>query len=414
MKITTARRISQVFFLVLFVWFCIAATFGERFWQLRGWPVNWFLQLDPLVALGNLITTRTLYAGLAWAVATVALTLILGRFFCGWVCPFGSIHHFVGYLGAHNRRAGAMIALNRYRSAQKIKYYILTVFLFAAAAQVLHLDGIAAASLQSGLLDPIPLVYRSVNLVLLPLSDSAAHLISTGQRHYGGAWLIGMIFFAAVLLNLYIPRFYCRFVCPLGALYGIIGKFALWRIGRKQAECSGCRLCDSHCEGACSPGERIRLPECVLCMNCLHTCRDDLVGYNTFRSAAGEISSPDLSRRGFVVASVCGVAAIPLLRIDGQLDRNWNPAIVRPPGSSRRTPVSGPLHQVRPVRPRVPHQRHPAGRVGKRDRGPVDPGVELSRRVERVPDELHGLRAYLPDRRHSPHQPGRKARARPL
>ncbi|MFZ2448654.1 MAG: 4Fe-4S binding protein [Syntrophobacteraceae bacterium] len=388
MRITTVRRISQIFFFALFLWFCIAATFGEAYWQLRGWPVNWFLQLDPLVALGNLLTTRSLYSGLAWAVATIALTLVLGRFFCGWVCPFGSIHHFVGYLGSHSMRASARMAANRYRRAQRIKYYILFALLFAAAggltahladAAGLHpalpvlvfallalaaahfaksesrlkplvtvfltlagvaavglfarLDGIVAASLQTGLLDPIPLVYRSVNLVLLPLSDSTVHFASAGQRHYDATWLIGSIFFAAVLLNLFIPRFYCRFVCPLGALYGILGRFALWRIGRKSASCSGCLQCDSRCEGACDPAEHVRIPECVLCMNCLHTCQDDVIGYNTHRSASGEITGPDLSRRGFVIASLSGIAAVPLLRIDGRLDRNWDPRVVRPPGS---------------------------------------------------------------------------------
>jgi hypothetical protein len=50
MKIVQARRTSQAFFFLLLVWFCIVSTVGEKFWQLRGWPVNWFLQLDPLVA----------------------------------------------------------------------------------------------------------------------------------------------------------------------------------------------------------------------------------------------------------------------------------------------------------------------------------------------------------------------------
>jgi len=388
MKITLIRRISQIFFFALFIWFCIAATFGQSFWQLRGWPVNWFLQLDPLVALGNVLTTRSLYSGLIWAVATVALTLILGRFFCGWVCPFGSLHHFIGYLGSLGRRAPDRIALNRYRPAQRIKYYILMVLLFASAAGFAshlmesaglnpalpflillvlscltlifrksvsgmksavtalyvmtavstagffaRLDGIVAASLQTGLLDPIPLVYRSVNLVLLPLSDSAIQFTSAGQRHYEGTWLIAFVFTAALLLNLVIPRFYCRILCPLGALQGILGKYALWRIGRKHGKCSGCHLCDSQCEGACQPSAQIRIPECVLCMNCIHTCRDDLVGYNTFRSISGETASPDLSRRGFVIASVSGIAAVPLLRIDGKLDRNYDPAVIRPPGS---------------------------------------------------------------------------------
>ncbi len=388
MKITIVRRISQFFFFALFVWFCIAATFGQAMWQLRGWPINWFLQLDPLVALSNLITTRSLYSGLAWALATIALTIVLGRFFCGWVCPFGSIHHFVGYLGSRGRKPSERIAVNHYKSTQKIKYYILFALLFAAAGGLIayfcdltglnpalpvvfflvlaaaasistksfpgarkisaamialagvsavglfaRLDGIVAASVQTGLLDPIPLVYRSVNLVLLPLSDSAFHFTSTAQRHYGATWLTGSIFAAAVLLNLLIPRFYCRIICPLGALYGILGRYAIWRVGRKTEKCSGCRLCDSRCEGACEPGERIRVPECVLCMNCLHTCKDDLVGYNTFRSISGEATDPDLSRRGFLVASLSGIAAVPFMRIDGKLDRNWENTLIRPPGS---------------------------------------------------------------------------------
>jgi ferredoxin len=68
-------------------------------------------------------------------------------------------------------------------------------------------------------------------------------------------------------------------------------------------------------------------------MNCLYTCNDELIGYNTFRSASGEIVSPDLSRRGFVAAAVCGIAAIPMLRIDGRLGQNFDPALIRPPGS---------------------------------------------------------------------------------
>ena len=91
MKIVNARRIAQIFFFALFIWFCVVATVGDRWWQLRGWPINWLLQLDPLVALGTLLTTKTLYAGLIWALVTVALTVMLGRFFCGWVCPWGVV-----------------------------------------------------------------------------------------------------------------------------------------------------------------------------------------------------------------------------------------------------------------------------------------------------------------------------------
>ena len=110
MIIITTRRICQVFFLILFVWFCLAATLGERWFQLRGWPVNWIIQLDPLVGLGTLLTTRTLYAGLVWGLATVVLTILLGRFFCGWLCPFGTIHQFVGFLARRKRAIKANMA----------------------------------------------------------------------------------------------------------------------------------------------------------------------------------------------------------------------------------------------------------------------------------------------------------------
>jgi polyferredoxin len=329
MRITAVRRITQIFFFALFIWFCIVSTFGQSFWQLRGWPVNWFLELDPLVALGTILTTRTLYSGLLWAMATVALTVVLGRFFCGWLCPFGAMHHLIGYLGSRVRSVKEKITANRYKGQQNIKYYVLlvllspaagafvlniadsstldplsiacvlgilavaalvsqkvapagrlpvTVFigltgLWVAAGYFLKLDGAFSASLLTGLLDPIPLVYRSVNFLLLPLADSSLHLTSAAQRHYEGPWLTGLLFLGALVLNLAIPRFYCRFVCPLGALYGVLGRYALWRVGKKTGECSRCGLCDSGCEGACDPAGRVRIPECVLCMNCLYTCK---------------------------------------------------------------------------------------------------------------------------------------------
>ena len=104
MRIVTARRVSQVFFFLLFLWFCVVATLGVEWWQLRGWPVNWLLQLDPLVAVATALSTKSLYKGLLWALVTVILTIVLGRFFCGWVCPFGTLHHLIGYLARRGKR----------------------------------------------------------------------------------------------------------------------------------------------------------------------------------------------------------------------------------------------------------------------------------------------------------------------
>jgi ferredoxin len=387
MKIVTVRRIAQIFFFALFAWFCVATTIGDHWWQLRGWPVNWLLQLDPLVALGTLLTTKTIYAGLLWALATVVLTILLGRFFCGWVCPFGALHQFIGWLGRRRKKHTERVAMNQYRNGQVIKYYILIAMLAAACggllAEVLRWprenpaagmvvlaasliimlwfatrkvvsgwkqtaewfaglifigtalgflvrpEAIVASSLQTGLLDPIPLIHRSMNLVILTAFDGLA----TASRFYIAAWSIAAVFFAALLLNLWIPRFYCRFVCPLGALFGVLTRWTPWRIGKRHGECLGCELCENNCEGACDPFGKIHSHECLLCMNCLRACRQAQITYGPNRSAAGEVPSPGLTRRGFLTAAVSGLAAVPAVRLAGLMNQNWKPGVVRPPGA---------------------------------------------------------------------------------
>ena len=326
MKIVTVRRTSQAFFFSLFAWFCIVATVGEKFWQLRAWPINWFLQLDPLVAIGTILTTHKLYWPLLWALTTVILTIIFGRFFCGWVCPFGSLHHFVGYLAHRKTKLAKRIQLNKYRKDQCIKYIILIVLLSMAAFPSI------SATLQTGLLDPIPLITRSFQS-LLTIADKGVNIVSTAPRFYEAGWLILLIFFTALLLNLVIPRFYCRFICPLGAFFGILSRFAVWRIGKNQAECSNCKLCDRSCEGGCEPSGNIRISECVLCFNCRQDCKDELISYQTTPSLAGEITNPDISRRGFVLSLAGGVVAVPAVRLGNKLGDNWYHKVIRPPGA---------------------------------------------------------------------------------
>ena len=394
MRIVTARRISQIFFFLLFLWFCVVSTLGEGWWQLRGWPVGWLIQLDPLVGLGTLLATGTLYAGLLWGVLTVVVTILLGRFFCGWICPFGALHQAVGWAANRGRPASAMIVANRYRRGQGVKYVILVFLLGAAAGDLLGwllslsvespwlfaaivavmllmgtvvhylktisglrwVTGVAvaavgwlllgfftdgsrllAASLQTGLLDPIPLFYRSVNLTLLPLVDGRLISLSAASRNYPGAVAAGALFWSAVFLNLAIPRFYCRFVCPLGAMFGVLGKNALWRVGQRAEGCTACGACDRHCEGGCQPAEVIRSAECVLCMNCMDDCRHGVMGYRPYPSEAGEVAAPDISKRVFVAALASGVAAVPLARLTGMTGEDWNPAVIRPPGALPET-----------------------------------------------------------------------------
>lgn len=94
-----------------------------------------------------------------------------------------------------------------------------------------------------------------------------------------------------------------------------------------------CHLCETNCEGACEPSDRIRSSECVLCMNCRDDCFSNLMVYQMQPSVSGEILSPDLSRREFVVSLLSGAGVVATTRLSGSVGPNWNPALIRPPGA---------------------------------------------------------------------------------
>ncbi|MDJ0668284.1 MAG: 4Fe-4S binding protein, partial [Desulfobacterales bacterium] len=107
MKLVIVRRICQAFFLLLLIWSCLVTTVGERWFELRGWPVGWLLELDPLVGLATVLTTGSLYKGLLWGALTLAATALVGRFFCGWLCPLGTLQQMVGAWADKRRRSRA-------------------------------------------------------------------------------------------------------------------------------------------------------------------------------------------------------------------------------------------------------------------------------------------------------------------
>jgi len=319
MRIIVVRRISQLFFLLLFVWFGVAATVGTSWWQLRGWPVNWLLELAPLTVVSSFLTTGTIYGNLWWGLVVLSLTAFLGRFFCGFVCPLGAIQQGVGWLARRGQPATAKVAANEFSALQSWKYYLLAFFLALALM----------GSMQTGLLDPLPLAYRSLNLAVLPLVDGPIN----GWRAYASVWLLGSIFLLILALNLIRPRFFCRFLCPLGALLGLAASVSPWRLGKKDAgRCGDCRRCEEFCEGACQPSAELIQGECLLCLNCLDRCPHGRITFANRPSAAGERPLPDLSRRGALLAGT-GLILAPLWRRGGLAGENRDPLLLRPPGA---------------------------------------------------------------------------------
>ena len=129
-RLPLLRRISQIFFLLLFLALLVFTSLHSMFGttsdiHLRG-PVRLFFEWDPLVAVANALATHALYRGLLWSLVILLPTLFLGRFFCGWICPMGTLQHFVANMPSEAKRGKQRIDSNRYKRWQTVKYVVLT------------------------------------------------------------------------------------------------------------------------------------------------------------------------------------------------------------------------------------------------------------------------------------------------
>jgi polyferredoxin len=361
------RRAYEVLFLGLFLFFLFITDLR----YLKGWPVSLFLEATPLVAVATALTTHTIYRNLVWGLVIIAITMMLGRVWCNWMCPFGILHHFFGWIG-NRRNTKQMIEVNRYRKIYAIKYYILAAMIAMAGLWIIPTaidapgqiwsayqgseleqtgfsrvvaaveTGVARAaeehkrtnsSLQIGLLDPIALMVRSMTTSVLPSVHKATESVYTEPREYWQAWIVGLVFIGLLVANWWIPRFFCRVLCPLGALLGIFSKFALWRIDRDPVRCTDCDLCLKSCEGASDPQGDLRKSECFVCLNCIDDCPHDALSFRFLPRKASEVSLPAVGRRELLLSGLFGLLFFPMTRLSGGVRKNFQRGVIRPPGS---------------------------------------------------------------------------------
>jgi polyferredoxin len=355
MRITTARVASQAFFFGLFV-FLLWVTWFSR---LGGYPVSLFLELDPLVGFATALSTHTVYRWLWRGMLVLIPTLLFGRAFCNWMCPYGTLHQFMSWL-FNIRKNKDSIAKNQYRKVYQLKYYILGILLVLAAF----------GSLQIGLLDPICLLVRTFTVTIEPAADLLAYDLNLDflaaspgvpdQRIFDGAWFVGLMIIGLVGMNLVIPRFFCRVLCPLGAFLGVLSRFALFRIDRDLTKCTDCNLCMRRCEGASDPQAALRKSECFVCFNCIDDCPEDALSFKltplpvkdrivgSIKKGTAtlfgrkvisqipetEIKHPGVPKRRWVFALGAGILAYPFLRLSKAVNkRGFHEKAIRPPGS---------------------------------------------------------------------------------
>ncbi|MDR1727121.1 MAG: 4Fe-4S dicluster domain-containing protein [Acidobacteriota bacterium] len=355
------RRASQIVFLILFLVLFFKTEYrGESGAEMLGMdaPVSVFLEMDPLVAFATALSTHTLYGKVVFALFLVVGVILLGRFFCGWICPLGAINQIFSRFKPE-RKGMKRIDSNRFKPWMHAKYYVL----FVMTALALF------TSLQTGLLDPIPFLVRSLAAGVMPGIDYALRhaldamyasnvgvlgwaadagyavlgntVLSYKPQYFNHAVLIGAIFLFVLVMNRFITRFWCRGVCPLGAFLGLISRYAVFGIQKDHARCNNCNLCLRSCQGGCDPqgGVPLKQADCLLCFNCESVCPKGAVKFKFFpeQEAADVRPLPDLRRRRVMESVAAGVVALPLLRASLGLEKNTNSRLLRPPGSLEET-----------------------------------------------------------------------------
>jgi polyferredoxin len=355
------RRASQTGFFVLFMYFLFQTGFHGSFAAKADTPVRLplpveaFLLADPFVSAMTVLSTHTVYRGLLWSVGLLALTLVVGRVFCGWICPFGTLHHFFGWILPSRKGRGAQrVEANKTKDRrQNVKYYLMYSFLLAAVA----------GSAIGGLFDPICIAVRAIGMGVIPgvqyvahrglsavqdvpvrplqaaadhTQDALATLVwGSHQFYFHQTWLIVVLLIAVLFMNRFIPRFWCRVLCPLGAFLGVFAKLSLFGMEKDHAKCTDCNLCLVNCQGADSPqgGVKWRQDECHMCLNCETACPEDVIKFRFLPNRKSTLSAPALQRRTLLATTAAGAAFIPVARIADSLDVNYHSKVIRPPGA---------------------------------------------------------------------------------
>lgn len=345
------RRASQLLFLALFVTLFIFA--NQLRFKHSPFPVDLFLRSDPLVALVTLIATRkVLWSLVAPAAVIVILTLFLGRVFCGWMCPLGTVIDITdrfllrGWRHTHKRPEENNTHFRRWKFLLLAATLISAVFAFQ----------------WSFLLDPISLSTRTLTVFFYPISqfiwngvlrsaDDPLYRVlrldtsawQTPQFHYQQNWLIAGMFLIIVFLSLYQERFWCRNLCPLGALLGLLSRvsFLRHRIG---SACNHCTKCELQSRMGAYEHLLVKDPEkeihdraeCVQCFRCVTICppRGLAIGFHSKPEEGEPLLQPplDVGRRRLIGAMGVG-ASIALLGKTTAVAASPSPMRIRPPGA---------------------------------------------------------------------------------
>jgi polyferredoxin len=338
------RRASQIIFLLIFFILLIKTDYSGQ--NEIPYPVKIFLDFDPLAFISTLISAHSVPLMLLLSLSLIVLTLLLGRVFCGWICPLGTLTNAFSFYGRpHEDTRGEKSKHARYK-------YLLLLFVLGGA-----LAGIEIA----GIFDPVSLLIRSLSLSIIPATDWLVRavmeplyamnipilselsdlflsflektILPFRSVFFRQALLVGLLFTGILAASRLTTRFWCRYICPLGALLGLFSRFQVLKLNMND-RCNSCDDCAAVCQGGARPNVRDGWSsmECLMCFNCEKECPQEALEW-AFSLKGTSTDRIDIRRRRFIQAFGLGALTVGFQKSSpaGQMTP---PLLIRPPGSA--------------------------------------------------------------------------------
>ena len=200
---------------------------------------------------------------------------VFGRLLCGFVCPFGFLQDLLAKIPGKKLKIPEKLD----RPMRFLKYVVLVILVVLFPLFLKDENGIAipwfckylcpAGTLEGG----------------IPLILSNAGLRSLVGVLFGWKTAVLVLILSA---SVFVRRFFCRYLCPLGAFYALFNKFSLFRMDLDVKKCVDCKKCESVCPMDINVTKNINSAECIRCGKCKSVCSSNAIKTNFIRLSAGE------------------------------------------------------------------------------------------------------------------------------
>jgi polyferredoxin len=285
LKWNTPRRIVQLLSFILFS----AMIFNIAALPLL-FPVLWTWGYQPN-AVGDAFTAIQLVfynAAFPWLalVSFLVAGVLIGKAMCGWICPFGFIQDLLVFVKAEKRE----FSLRTHDTLIKMKYLVLGIASFISITFAIAKAMAVSANYESGLGIFVKVPFTAISPAealfgALPnlINNVRLGVVSDILALPALSWAQLVIMVIVLALAVYVPRGWCRYLCPHGAIMAIMNHFSFIGLRRDPVKCAkgGCRLCVQVCPTRVPilelPWQKFSDSECIYCMKCVDACKDKAI-----------------------------------------------------------------------------------------------------------------------------------------